>query len=96
MAATQFQDAKARCTPRAVKLSVPARGNHVVTAMYRPSTEKSAYELTWSLPLWQQLRLYFIYFDGYGESLLDYDHRTKRIGIGIGLNDYLDAPASAL
>ncbi|MGI9303583.1 MAG: phospholipase A [Gammaproteobacteria bacterium] len=28
--------------------------------------------------------------DGYGESLLDYDHRNKRIGIGIGLNDYLD------
>ncbi len=64
--------------------------------MYRPGTEKSAYELTWSLPLWQQLRLYFIYFDGYGESLLDYDHRTKRIGIGIGLNDYLDASAPEL
>ncbi len=44
----------------------------------------------WSLPLWQQLRLYLIYFDGYGESLLDYDHRSKRIGIGIGLNDYLE------
>ena len=69
-----------------------ARRNHVVTAMYRPGTEKSTYELTWSLPLWQQLRLYFIYFDGYGESLLDYDHRSKRIGIGIGLNDYLESP----
>ncbi len=67
-----------------------SRRNHVFTAMYRPGTDKSAYEFTWSMPLWQQLRLYLTYFDGYGESLLDYNHRNKRIGIGFGLNDYLD------
>ncbi len=64
--------------------------NNVFSAMVRPGTEKGAFEFTWSLPLWQQLRLYLIYFDGYGESLQDYNHRTKRIGIGVGLNDYLE------
>lgn len=64
--------------------------NHVFSAMFRPGTKKSSYEITWSMPLWEQLRLYVIYFDGYGESLLDYNHRNKRFGIGIGLNDYLD------
>ena len=67
--------------------------DRVFTAMYRPGTDKSAFELTWSLPLWQQLRLYLIYFNGYGESLLDYNHRVQRIGIGFGLNDYVDTPA---
>jgi phospholipase A1 len=67
-----------------------SRRNHMFSAMYRPGTKKNTYEFTWSMPLWRQLRLYMIYFDGYGESLLDYNHRNKRIGIGIGLNDYLD------
>ena len=72
-----------------------SRRNHVFTAMFRPGTERSAYEITWSMPLWQQLRLYMIYFDGYGENLLDYNHRNKRIGIGVGLNDYLNTPTIA-
>ena len=66
------------------------RHNHVVSAMFRPGTDKSAFEFTWSMPLWQQLRLYLVYFDGYGENLLDYDHHSRRIGVGIGLNDYVD------
>lgn len=67
-----------------------SRKNQVFTAMVRPGTKKGAAELTWSIPLWQDLRLYFIYFDGYGESLLDYNHHVQRIGIGVGLSDYLE------
>lgn len=57
--------------------------------MLRPGTDKGGLELTWSYPLSNFLRVYAMYFNGYGESLLDYDHRVERIGIGFALNDYL-------
>lgn len=57
--------------------------------MLRPGTDKGAGEFTWSYPLSDSLRVYATYFNGYGESLLDYDHRVERFGIGFALNDYL-------
>lgn len=59
------------------------------TAMLRPGTEESGYELTWSYPITDVLRVYALYFNGFGESLLDYNRRVERIGIGIAVNDYL-------
>lgn len=35
------------------------------------------------------MRVYAQWYYGYGESLLDYDRRVNRFGIGIALNDYL-------
>jgi phospholipase A1 len=46
-------------------------------------------ELGWSYGLTTNLRLYAQYFNGYGESLVDYDHSVNRIGIGVMLNDWL-------
>jgi len=64
--------------------------NHnTFTAMLRPGTEKSAYELTWSYPVSRFIRIYAQFFNGYGESLIDYNVRTQRIGIGFAVNDYL-------
>lgn len=57
--------------------------------MLRKGSDKGALELTWSYPLSNFLRVYAAYFNGYGESLLDYDQRVERIGIGVALNDYL-------
>jgi len=57
--------------------------------MLRPGTKKGAMEFTWSYPVSSLLRVYASYFNGYGESLLDYDHRVERFGIGVALNDYL-------
>jgi len=59
------------------------------TAMYRPGTKEDGFELTWSYPLNDHIRIYSKYYSGYGESLIDYDHRVERIGIGFAINDFL-------
>lgn len=61
-----------------------------VTMMVRNNLDKPNYgamELTWSYPIKDNLRLYTQYFHGYGESMIDYNARTQRIGIGFALND---------
>jgi phospholipase A1 len=62
---------------------------NTITAMLRPGTAQTSYELTWSYPISPVFRVYAQYYKGYGESLLDYDYDNERIGIGIALNDYL-------
>ena len=44
-------------------------------------------ELGWSYPLTEHVRFYTQLFSGYGESLIDYNHRQTRIGMGVTLND---------
>ena len=60
--------------------------------MLRPGTQENAVEMTWSYPITKTLRIYTQYFNGYGESLLDYNVRTERIGIGIAINDIVQRP----
>lgn len=67
---------------------VPSKNTY--TLMYRPATEGGALEFTWSRKIARNWRIYAQYWNGYGESLLDYDWRMKRIGIGFALNDYLE------
>ena len=59
------------------------------TAMVRPGTEDTGFELTWSYPISKVFRVYAQYFNGTGESLIDYDYDMERFSIGIALNDYL-------
>ncbi|MBT5890992.1 MAG: phospholipase A [Chromatiales bacterium] len=66
-----------------------APNKNTFTAMFRPGTQKNGLELTWSYPMTKSLRVYAQYWNGYGESLLDYDARIQRIGIGVSLNDYI-------
>lgn len=49
---------------------------------------RGAEELTWSFPLVQALKGYLQIFSGYGQSLIEYNHRTEAIGVGITLNDW--------
>ncbi|RRQ22063.1 phospholipase A [Thiohalobacter thiocyanaticus] len=66
---------------------------HSLSLMLRSNLSRSdprgAVELGWSFPLTRRVKGYAQYFDGYGESLIDYDAHIRRIGIGIALTDWL-------
>lgn len=68
---------------------------HVFSIMSRNNLEsgfeRGAVEVGWSFPIWRYpyVKGYIQYFGGYGESLIDYNQRTNRIGIGVSLTDWL-------
>lgn len=53
------------------------------------SNNKGAIRLSYSRPLNKHIRLYAELFNGYGESLIDYNRSVTRFGIGFELNDIL-------
>lgn len=53
------------------------------------SDSKGAIELDWSFPLAGPVKGFVQYFDGYGETLLDYNERDTRIGLGFLLADWI-------
>lgn len=46
-------------------------------------------QLGWSYPVSRHVRFYTQLFSGYGESLIDYNHRQTRVGVGFMLNDFM-------
>ncbi|WP_245749851.1 phospholipase A [Marinobacter zhejiangensis] len=56
---------------------------------FRTSDNKTSVELGYSFPLSKTTKGYIQYFNGYGESLVDYNERIHRIGVGIMIHDWL-------
>ena len=64
------------------KLSVMLRNNF-------QSPNYGAFEIDWSFPMSRRAKWFVQYFNGYGESLIDYNAPVNRLGIGIALTDWL-------
>jgi phospholipase A1 len=64
------------------RFGIMARNN------FNSTTNRGAVQLEWSFPLVERMSGYIQYFNGYGESMLDYNHNINRIGIGFILKDW--------
>lgn len=72
---------------------VYVRGGHQFSMMGRHSLRggdrsHGAVQLDWGFPISNSLRGHVQVFDGYGESLIDYNHRATYIGLGISLLEW--------
>ncbi len=50
---------------------------------------RGSIEVTLSYPVLKHISLYGQYFSGYGQSLIEYNHKTQAAGIGISFNDWI-------
>ncbi|WP_346797556.1 phospholipase A [Halomonas sp. Bachu 37] len=63
-------------------------GNHEASLTWRgnPSAGNMGAQIDYSWPSFNGLRAHMQYYYGYGESLVDYDHRVHRLSLGFSLN----------
>lgn len=68
------------------------RRRHLFSAMVRnifDGDKRYNAELSWSYPITGRLRAVLQWYSGYGESLIDYNHKHNRIGLGLLMSDWL-------
>lgn len=67
---------------------LPAEQSISGTLRYNPSTNKGAAQIDYVYPLSENVNGYVQLFQGYGESIMDYNYENTSIGFGIVLNDW--------
>lgn len=73
-------------------LSAYKYNEHTFSLMLRNNLESENYgavDLSWSFPMTDKVKGYVKYFNGYGETLLDYNHRSNRLSVGFVVADWL-------
>lgn len=65
-----------------------SRNEHEITWMLRgnPMQGTISHQVDYSFPMWHKIHGYIQYYNGYGESLVDYDQRVNRLSIGLSFN----------
>ncbi|MGE8560311.1 MAG: phospholipase A [Acinetobacter sp.] len=69
------------------------KNDHEFSLMLRHSLKggddaHGAAQFDWAFPISGKLRGHFQLFDGYGESLIDYNHRATYVGLGVSLMNW--------
>ncbi len=53
------------------------------------SDNRGAVEIGWSFPISAKIKAYVKYFNGYGESLIEYNNSLQSVGFGVLISDWL-------
>ncbi|MCL7929827.1 phospholipase A [Halomonas llamarensis] len=71
-----------------IRLAKRLNRDHEIMAQWRGNPKYGNYgtQIDYSWPTFNNLRAHVQYYYGYGESLIDYDHRVHRLSIGFSLN----------
>ena len=67
---------------------LPADQSISGTLRYNPGTNKGAAQIDYIYPISENVNGMVQLFQGYGESIIDYNHENTSIGFGIVLNDW--------
>ena len=74
-------------------LAVYKRGEETYSLLLRNNlhihNNRGAAQLDLSFPIWGRLKGYIQLFSGYGETLIDYNHRQNTIGVGVQLTHWM-------
>lgn len=66
------------------------RGDKISSILrYNPKTGKGAVQFDYVRPIGKGVSGYVQLFQGYGQSIVDYNHESTSIGVGVMLNDWM-------